>query len=229
MTASGDSANWTERFRTLDIRFLERVVAVWPKCIAGLPNQPLEDAITIRLVSLLLKDSGARRLFHWLEYQFVPFGSTVDDTEYGKGRIDMALILDGERERYLAYECKRLNVVYPDKTSSLASPYVEEGLARFVTEQYAENLSIGCMLGYVMDGYVRTAEAKIHAAIDHQKSQIGLTFGPKSDGWVGDAKRFVSRHFRAASGQEIEIRHALLPFDRGTSMGVRRPQRILDL
>lgn len=32
-----------------------------------------------------------------------------------------------------------------------------------------------------------------------------------------------------ASGWEIEVRHALLPFDRGTPTGVRRPQRILNL
>lgn len=229
MTAAGDPATWTERFRTLDIRFLERVVAVWPKCVAGLPRQPPEDTVTIRLVGLLLKDPGARRLFHWLEFQFEPFGFTADGTAYSKGRIDMALVLDGERERYLAYECKRLNVVYPGKTSSLASPYVEQGLARFVTEQYAQDLPVGCMLGYVMDGHVQAAETKLQAEISHRRSQVGLTFGPKSDGWVGSAKRFVSSHLRAASGREIEVRHALLPFDRGTSMGVRRPQRILNL
>ena len=213
MTAAGDAAKWAERFRTLDIRFLERVVTVWPKCTAALPNQPPEDTITIGLVNLLLKDPGARRLFHWLEFQFEPFGFTDDGTAYSKGRIDMALILDGERERYLAYECKRLNVVYDGRTSSLATPYVKDGLVRFVTEQYAENLSVGCMLGYVMDGDVETAETRIHAAIDNQRSRIGLTAGPETDQSIGEARRFSSRHLRAGSGQEIEVRHALLPFD----------------
>ena len=156
MTAARDQAKWTERFRTLDVRFLERVVAIWPKCTAALPGQPPEDTITIGLVNLLLKDPGARRLFHWLEFQFEPFGFADDGTAYSKGRIDMALIPDGERESYLAYECKRLNVVHDGRTSSLATPYVKEGLVRFVTEQYAENLSVGCMLGYVMDGDVVT-------------------------------------------------------------------------
>ena len=213
MTAAGDTAKWAERFRTLDIRFLERVVAVWPKCTAALPSQPPEDTITIGLVNLLLKDPGARRLFHWLEFQFEPFGFTDDGTAYSKGRIDMALILDGERERYLAYECKRLNVVYDGRRSSLATPYVKEGLVRFVTEQYAENLSVGCMLGYVMDGDVEAAETRIHAAIDNQRPRIGLTAGPETDRSIGEAKRFSSRHLLAGSGQEIEVRHALLPFD----------------
>ena len=222
MTARGDPAKWAERFRTLDIRFLERVVAVWPKCVAALPSQPLEDIITIRLVKLLLKDSGARRLFHWLEFQYVPFGTGADDTEYSKGMIDMALIMDGERERYLAYECKRLNVVYDGRTSSLATPYVKEGLFRFVTEQYAENLSVGCMLGYVMDGDVEAAEAKIHAAIDAQRSRIGLRAGPETDWSIGEVKRFFSRHLRIGSDQEIEVRHALLPLVRDTPTEEKR-------
>lgn len=229
MTAAGDAAEWAERFRTLDVRFLERVVAVWPKCVAVLPSQPPEDIITIGLVNLLLKDPRARRLFHWLEFQFEPFGFTDDGTAYSKGKIDMALILDGERERYLAYECKRLNVVYGGTTRSLATPYVEKGLARFVTEQYAESLSVGCMLGYVMDSDVEVAATKIYAAVDNQRARIGLTARSETDRSIGEAKRFFSRHLRAASGQEIEVRHALLPFDRGTSTGVRRPKRILNL
>ena len=229
MTAAGDPARWAERFRNLDIRFLERVVAVWPTCTAALPNQPPEDDITLNLVNLLLKDPEARRLFHWLEFQFESFGFTADGTAYSKGRIDMALILDGERERYLAYECKRLNVVYKGGTNSLATQYVKDGLTRFVTEQYAENLSVGCMLGYVMDGDVVPAQTKVRAAIDRHRSGIGLTAEPEQESSIGEVKRFLSRHLRAASGQEIEVRHALLPFDRGTSTGVRRPHRILNL
>ena len=229
MTAAGDPALWADRFISLDTRFLERVVAIWPKCVAALPGQPSEDDITLNIVNLLSKDPRARRLFHWLEFQFEPFGFTDEDTAYSKGKIDMALILDGERERYLAYECKRLNVVYGGTTRSLATPYVTEGLVRFVTEQYSEDLSVGCMLGYVMDGDVEAAAAKVYAAIDSQRTRIGLTARPETDRSIGEAKRFFSRHLRAASGQEIEVRHALLPFDRGTSTVRRRPQRILNL
>ena len=223
MTAAGNPATWTDRFRSLDTRFLQRVVAVWPRCVAVLTNQlpeadqPPEDTITINLVHLLSIDPPARRLFHWLEFQYEPFGFRPDGTAYSKGRIDMALVLDGERERYLAYECKRLNVVHHGSRSSLATKYVKEGLVRFVTEQYAENLPVGCMLGYVMDGDVETAERKVHAAFDSQRSRIGLTAGPETDRSIGEVKRFFSRHLRAASGQEIEVRHALLPFDCGTS------------
>ena len=226
MTAAGDPAIWADRFRSLDTRFLQRVVAIWPECVAVLPSQPPEDDITVNLVNLLLKDPWARRLFHWLEFQFEPFGFTADGMAYSKGRIDMALILDRERERYLAYECKRLNVAHRGRRSSLATRYVKDGLARFVTEQYAENLAVGCMLGYVMDGDVGAAETKVQAAINHHRSGIGLTAEPKREPSIGRVKRFVSRHLRTTSGQEIEVRHALLPFNRGTSRVEERQWKV---
>ena len=203
------------RFRSLDVRLLECVVAVWPECLGRLPNQPVEDTITINLVSILSKKPTgpqARRLFHWLEFQYEPFGYTSKGTAYSKGKIDMAVLLDQERERYLAYECKRLNVVRNGRKESLATPYVTEGLIRFVTEQYAENLPIGCMLGYVMDGDVTRAKSKVQAAIKSNKCNIGLTAGPVKNQKIGGVKRFLSRHLRSGSGNEIEIRHALLPF-----------------
>lgn len=212
----GDPTTWTERFRSLDILFLQCVVAVWPICLGRLPSQPHEDKITINLVNILTKDPQARRLFHWIEFHYEPFGHTPQGAAYSKGEIDIALFLDRDRERYLAYECKRLNVVHNGKKSSLATPYVMEGLKRFVTEQYAENLPVGCMLGYVLDGNVQVAQSKIHEAIKIKKSDIRLTAGPIQDQPFRIVKRFFSRHIRPVSGREIEIRHSLLPFPKST-------------
>ena len=124
----------------------------------------------------------------------------------------MALLLDRERERYLAYECKRLNVVRNGRTRSLATPYVLEGMARFITEQYAADLPLGCMLGYVMDGNVNTAQTRVRAAITSHSRDIGLTWGPTDDQSLDAMGRFASGHWRISSGAAIEIRHALLPF-----------------
>jgi len=212
MMVVGSPSAWTERFRSLDVRFLERVAAVWSECVAGLPAGPTEDTITINLVNVLSKDRQARRLFHWLEFHYEPFGFTADGTAYSKGEIDMALVLDGERERYLAYECKRLNVVRNGRWESLATRYVEEGLMRFVTEQYAESLPVGCMLGYVMDGDVSRAQSGIFTAIRGRAATTGLTSGPSTDRPIGSAMRFFSRHRRSGSQHDMEIRHALLPF-----------------
>ena len=211
----GDPQKWTARFRTLDVRFLECVIAVWPQCLAALPGSPHEDTITINLVAVLSKDLKARRLFHHLAYQHEPFAYTDDRGAYSKGKIDMALLLDQERERYLAYECKRLNVVHNGARHSLATPYVLEGVARFVKEQYAVDLPLGCMLGYVMDGNVDTARTKIRAAITSHRDHVRLAWGPVDGQPLGATERMSSGHCRVSSGAPIEIRHALLPFEFG--------------
>lgn len=211
MMLVGDPQEWTKRFRTIDVRFLERVIAVWPQCLGVLPCNPLEDEITINLVSTLLKDSKARCLFHHLEYQYEPFGYTAEGLAYSKGKIDMALLVDQERERYLAYECKRLNVVSKGTTRSLATPYVLDGMSRFIIEQYAADLPVGCMLGYVMDGRLNTAQAKVRRAIASNKREIGLVYGPIDEKPLGPIERLTSFHWRVPSGTTIEIRHALLP------------------
>lgn len=212
--AMGDPTLWASRFRSLDLRLLERIVAVWPKCIAILPSQPQEDAITINLVSILSKDPYARRLFHWLEYQYEPFGYNAQGIAYSKGRIDMAVLLDQNREHYLAYECKRLNVVRNGNRRSLARPYVMDGLLRFVTEQYAEGIPIGCMLGFVLDGDVPFAQSRVRAQIRVRRTDVALVRFPAQGRSAGALKRFTSYHRRFLDGGEIEIRHALLSFPR---------------
>ena len=213
----GDPSHWAKRFKELDVRFLERVVALWPQCLAALPTDPDEDTITINLVEIVSRDPEARRLFHHLEFHYEPSGYTDEGWAYSKGQIDMAVLLDRERERYLAYECKRLNASRSGKWRSLATPYMTQGVARFVTEKYAADLPVGCMLGYVMDGNVSTARAKLGAAIALHRETIALEWGPKDDQPLGTMRRFFSGHRRVSSGAHIEIRHALLPF------GVGRP------
>ena len=207
----GDVQSWAQRFRSLDTRILQCIVDVWPKCLAILPNQPYEDTITLNLINVLLKDPKSRRLFYWIEFHFEPSGYTSDGVAYSKGIIDMTVILDRDREKYLAYECKRLNVVWNGKKNTQATPYVTDGVIRFVEERYAENLPVGCMLGYVLDGDVSSACSKIQNAIVTNKNIIGFIAGSIQDISLDSVKRFSSRHLRSNS-QEIEIRHALLSF-----------------
>ena len=95
---------------------------------------------------------------------------------------------------------------------SLATEYVLDGLARFITGQYAENLPVGCMLGYVLDGDVAHAASSVRARIVECDQDVALVMGPRDDVAIGEATRFYSRHRRTSNGGEIEIRHALLPF-----------------
>ncbi|MER8658470.1 hypothetical protein [Mesorhizobium sp. M0847] len=206
----GDAQEWVDSFVSFDDRFLERIAAAWPVCLAVLPEQPGEDDITINLVDHLTKDVVVRRLCHWVEYQFEPFGLATDGSKYSKGIIDIAVLFDWERERYLAYECKRLNVINDGSRSSLATVYVTQGMMRFLTEQYAEHLPVGCMLGYVLDGDMPFARARL-ASVIGSHPPLGLIDGPTPLAAIETIERFRTRHTRSA-GSEIELRHALFSY-----------------
>ena len=206
----GDPAAWLRRYRSLDQRVMALVAMIWPGCIADLPVQPDEDTITIQLVDALSRDPGARRL-GVIEYQFEPFGHRPDGIAYSKGKIDMAVLLDRTRRQYLAYECKRLNVIRGGKRRSLATQYVMEGLRRFITGQYAEGLPVGCMLGYVLDGDVPFARTKVIEALRRKKQEVGFVGVSRPTVTPPSAEEFVSDHVRC-SCTTIEIRHTMLPF-----------------
>src|SRR5258707_1312512 len=128
----GDPHAWKARFVTLDERLLSRILHVWPTCVALLPGQPEEDTITINLVALLSQDAVVRRICYLVIYQHEPFGTHPGGAKFSKGRIDVAVLLDQERERYVAYECKRLNVIHGGTRGSLATRYVKDGMMRFL-------------------------------------------------------------------------------------------------
>ena len=220
----GTPATWAARLRSLDVRFLQRVVEVWPECLRTLSDQPREDDITFNLVVRLRKDRHVRRWFHFVAFQDHPPGYEPNGLAYSKGRIDVAVLLDPAAEEYLAYECKRLNDVREDGRRSLAGEYVTEGLSRFVAEQYSENLPVGCMLGYVLDGDVAYAAARVRGKIIECRRKIALIGQPRDEAAVGAATRFSSRHRRQGDG-EIEIRHALLPMRPGGTAAEGEPGR----
>lgn len=208
----GDPSYWASRFTSIDERLLARIIALWPQCLAVLPSSPEEDVITFNLRSLLTKDAEARLIFYHLEYQFEPEGFTSEGLAFSKGQIDLAVLLDQGCTRYLAYECKRLNVHYNGARQSLATPYVNDGIKRFITEQYAEGLPVGCMLGYVLDGDIDFARVSVHAAINRNKDTIGLTGGPDDIPPIADIERFTTDHTRPATVSAIHVRHSFLPF-----------------
>ena len=186
-------------------------MAIWPRCLSVLPQGPDEDTITANLVNLLQRDPDTRRRFHWIEFQYEPFGYTPEGTAHSQGSVDMAVILDQDRDMYLAYECKRLNDLRDDGRRALAGRYVTDGLSRFVESQYSDNLPVGCMLGYVLDGDVQYAAAKVRATIVERSQDVALDMTPRDDVAIGVATRFYSRHRRGSKGLVTEVRHALLP------------------
>ncbi|WP_051309805.1 hypothetical protein [Desulfogranum japonicum] len=190
---------------------MERIPDVWPKCQSLLTDQPDEDTITENLVNLLSKDAVVRRL-GYLEYQYYSFKETETGAITDTGRIDFVLVLDNDRSVYVAYECKRLNVVRSSGRLSQATDYVDEGIMRFVTEQYSESLPFACMLGYVMDGDVKFAKTQVYRTIESKKGDLGLKSGPVEVSIISIIERFTTTHARTGKKDIIEVRHGLLPF-----------------
>ena len=81
---------------------------------------------------------------------------------------------------------KRLNVPRDDGRRSLAKKYVMDGLSRFTTGQYSENLPVGCMLGYVLDGDVKSVASSVQAKIIEHREHVALLLHP-SGGRSGPA------------------------------------------
>ena len=207
----GEQLGWKAEYRRRDDLFLRFVMDVWWQVMARLPADALEDAITKTLVSQLDADTWIRALFY-CDYQFVPMDRTQDGS-LGQDRfIDIAMIMDNDRSRYLAYECKRLNVRREGARRSQAGSYVADGMMRFVTGQYAAGLPVACMIGYVMDGDLSFAYARIKATIERNQSTLHLQNGPANEPPLDAMTRFVTTHQR--NGDDIELRHALLPFVR---------------
>ena len=134
----------------------------------------LEVPITQRLCVCLRTQKNRTRL---------PFTIGIESQELDPcsgqltGRIDLRLTHGYRDEVYFALECKRLNVVRNGRRFSLASDYVDKGMMRFITGQYAGGLDKGGMLGYVMDGKTADAVASVKQAIDSRSSALALKQG----------------------------------------------------
>jgi hypothetical protein len=207
----GDPGFWLTCFRDVEQRLIHRLPMIWPTCTRGLPRQPHENEITRRLVFHLRKDPHARSLgaIHWqlalLKEQLI--GDVVP-----KGYIDMAIVLGEDPECYVAFECKRLNVLSKNKMASLATPYVEEGMMRYVRAQYARELPLGAMIGYVLDGNVASAARRICRAISRKATKLHVNSTPPSAVAVGFFLRLNTIHNRPGDIAAFELRHTLLPF-----------------
>lgn len=204
---TGDPSSWLGYFRDIEQRFVERLEVVWPECAKSISSQTKEDDITMELVLALRRDRALRE-FGILDYQH----ALLDEDQIGdpvvKGFIDMALLMDDEV--YVAFECKRLNMVWQSTKHSLAGKYVDEGIMRYITAQYARDLPLGVMIGYVMDGDLHSADRDVRKAMDTKKQKLCLSEKVEASSVSSILHRFRSLHARASNTFPFEVRHALL-------------------
>lgn len=112
-----------------------------------LPNN--ENRIRSIMLEEYLDDDKVRNDYGMSDYSFTPETQEHYD---GKGnyigRADIRIKLKTDFDKRSAYyiiECKRI-----DGTSELNNKYIEEGVARFVTQKYSAYYGKNIMLGFVI-------------------------------------------------------------------------------
>lgn len=207
----GMSALWLKSIKDVDKAFAKCVEKVWPSVISRLSSTELEDNISQRLVDILGKEREVWNLgFIGLQHKLREEDISGDFTT--KGIIDIVLFLDNSKQKYIAYECKRLNRIGSDgsRRGSLAGEYFDKGVMRYVTAQYAEKLPYGCMLGYVMDGDVEFALKQLNLALDNRKRNLNCNMA-EIESFCDYFTEFETVHIRESSQTKILVRHRLLP------------------
>ncbi len=204
----GDPSVWLEHVRSINERVLQYIVAVWPDCAKRFDGSDRENKITDQLAWNLRQHPRVRNIFR-IEPQYKLLdASAFDGDVVTKGYIDFVVIFDMNQDNYLAYECKRLNVTFGKSgLKTLADKYVDEGLMRYVSAQYAQDMPFGAMIGYVFDSDIPKAFIEVKRQIQKKKSKLHcfeITDLPA----LSFSLRFSSLHSRKLG--VIEVQHLLL-------------------
>lgn len=206
----GKSSNWLNSFIDIDKKVIECVGRVWPTVISRLRQTDKEDKISERLVDCLREDRVISQ-YGFINLHFKLKQKDIEGDFTTKGILDIALFLEQDHLKYIAYECKRLNVLSEEgkRKGSYTGTYCDDGVIRYITAKYAEKLPYGCMLGYVMDGDIDFAFKQLVHAIEkrsdslrYQVDAITLAHNEFSE--------FETTHSRISDGSIIKIRHRLL-------------------
>lgn len=206
MSTVGDADMWAPLFPDgLVTDIIALVMDGWQ----GFPKprrDEREPRITGRFREHLRKEKGLRML----PFTIWPESSETDpDTGEETGRLDLRFLRGWREDVYFAIECKRLNVMNTKGSrSSLAGPYVEEGMMRFVSGKYARGLDKGGMLGYVMDGQVGDAIKFVDRAVRRRRPAL---FMRGRDGLSTSSVRECDTHVKETrhelSSREFVIHH----------------------
>ena len=201
----GDVRTIAGKFHGYEQRLSKCIEKEWNLIRGKISSTDLEKDISKRLYANLKKNRELREIgIPTIEHMLVDEDKNGDPVT--KGFIDIAILIDEYRDpdTYIAYECKRLSLNRNGTWSSLAGKYATEGVARYVSAQYAHKLPIGCMLGYVMDGDL----LKAHKCVMHSINNRKKTLMVKSIENCKVHHRFISIH--SQNTRSIRVVHTLL-------------------
>lgn len=174
MPESHSASDFVKLFPAEDI---SRILQNLQNCCETLERQnlfELENDLTKRLFKQLCRCREYRIgpvEPHW-ESQVVRFDE--DEPEI-TGRVDIKFSCGRGIETYFPVEAKRLYVTYPKGAkASLVKDYINDGMMRYVTGQYASKMTEGAMLGYVCDSTVPVAKKALAAEVAKEALKLQL-------------------------------------------------------
>ncbi|MFZ0450419.1 MAG: hypothetical protein WAL98_14375 [Desulfatiglandaceae bacterium] len=101
--------------------------------------------------------------------------ATDSDENRASGQVDFLVSCGLGAEIYFAIEAKRLRVRSTSgKMDAGNDDYVNDGMMRFVTGQYAPFMNTGAMLGYVYDGDINKARSGVASYIAREATTLSL-------------------------------------------------------
>jgi hypothetical protein len=212
LVLAGSPGVWLTHFRELGEQMAEAIEKAWPVCIKPLQSRKgamtHEDHITEHLVKALRK---TKKVPGRITYQYVLLDEDANGNVTTPSSIDFVLTVGDDEEVYLAYECKRLNVTYGARVRNYCGPYVDDGLMRFVSGQYAKGLPMATMIGYVMNGNNATARRGLRRVMKLRTATLRLIAEQDRHSTAGLPTRFMSTH-DCGSGHNMRVEHHLLPW-----------------
>lgn len=172
MTVLGDVSAWADAFPDeLLPDILEMVCSVWVGLQKPQPNDH-EKATSLRMCASIRQSLMGRRLPLRVDVET----TLIDDTgESEIGRLDLRFTgTSFHPEAYFSFECKRLCVHDGKKLRTLASEYVNDGMMRYVSGQYAPSRHHGGMIGYVHTGTRDKAIKKVDKSIQDNATLLKM-------------------------------------------------------
>lgn len=207
MKSYGVPDDWLDLITSLVPDILQLVWSTW-QTMPPLAPEAHEDPTTDELCRRLRSSRTVANLPFRVDTQLVELGASADADQ---GRMDIVFspLLPTE-EVYFCLECKRLNVWKGGKKRSYAGEYVVHGMMRFITGLYASRVREAGMLGYVLDGDVGDAIARVSRAVSARREELGMKEPGRLHGSVvlptiEDARQ--TRHKRGAAGEPFVIHH----------------------
>ena len=211
MKSYGTPDAWLDLIASLVPDILRLVWSTW-QTMPALARDALEDPTTEELCRRLRDSRTAADLPLRVDIQMVELGASADAEQ---GRMDIAFSpLVPAEQVYFCLECKRLNVTKSGTKRGLATEYVVHGMMRFLTGQYGLEVHDGGMLGYVLDGDVADAIARVSAAVSARWQELGMESPGllvQSSMLSGVAAARESRHERGEAGERFVIHHVFAP------------------